>query len=556
MLMINDVSKRFGDTLLFEHVTFSINPGDRLGLVGPNGAGKSTLLRILTGDLPADTGSVFLAPGTTFGYLRQGFSDIPDGTLGDLIDVPTGGLVRAHDAVEHATASFSDPEIDPIEAADALALASDQFEALGGYTALAELDALLDRFGLADVQMDRQLSTLSGGQKTRAGLAGLLVTRPDILVLDEPTNHLDEDALAWLSTFLKDYAGAMLIVSHDRAFLDDVATAILALDDREKAVTRYAGNYSDFIAAKEHEAEEAEAAWHRQQVTVARIKRDIQAAESKSRSIESSTIDYAVRKKAAKIARPAVVRKKKLQRMLDSEDSVERPERRWKLSLDFAEPNGGARDVVRIYGASVRLGDRQVLEGVDLQVRHGDRVALLGANGSGKTTLMRLIAGDLQPDSGEVRLGPGVRVGYFAQEQQTLDPERTVLDHAWQAASMPEGDLRAELHKFLFGGDMVHRRVAELSYGERARLMLALLVLRGTTVLLLDEPMNHLDLEAREEFEDALVSFGGTLIMVLHDRYSVERLATRVVVVRDGHLEEQFAGNVIAADRVTGDISH
>jgi ATP-binding cassette, subfamily F, member 3 len=547
MFMINDVSKRFGDTLLFEHVTFSINPGDRLGLVGPNGAGKSTLLRILTGDLAPDTGSVFRPAGISIGYLRQGFSDIPHGTLGDLIDVPTGGLVRAHDAVEQSTASFGDQEVDPLDAADTLERASDEFEALGGYTTLAELEALLDRFGLTDVQMDRPLSTLSGGQKTRAGLAGLLVTRPDILMLDEPTNHLDADALAWLSSFLADYPGAILIVSHDRAFLDDVATAILALDDREKTITRYAGNYSDFIAAREHEAEEAEAAWHRQQVTVARIKRDIQAAESKSRSIESSTIDYAVRKKAAKIARPAVVRKKKLQRMLDSEEAAERPERRWRLSLDFANPDGGARDVVRIEGASVRLGDRSVLEDVDLQVRHGDRVALLGANGSGKTTLMRLIAGDLEPDSGVVRIGPNVRVGYFAQEQQTLDPKRTILDHARQAASMPEGELRAELHKFLFGGEMVHRRVAELSYGERARLMLSLLVLRGTTVLLLDEPMNHLDLDAREEFEEALASFGGTIIMVLHDRYSVERLATRVVLLEAGRLVEQFVENAIEA---------
>lgn len=547
MFMINDVSKRFGDTLLFEHVTFSINPGERLGLVGPNGAGKSTLLRILTGDLAPDTGSVFRPAGISIGYLRQGFSDIPHGTLGDLIDVPTGGLVRAHDAVEQSTASFGDQEVDPLDAADALERASDEFEALGGYTTLAELEALLDRFGLTDVQMDRPLSTLSGGQKTRAGLAGLLVTRPDILMLDEPTNHLDADALAWLSSFLADYPGAMLIVSHDRAFLDEVATAILALDDREKTVTRYAGNYSDFIAAREHEAEEAEAAWHRHQVTVARIKRDIQAAESKSRSIESSTIDYAVRKKAAKIARPAVVRKKKLQRMLDSEEAAERPERRWRLSLGFADPDGGARDVVRIEGASVRLGDRSVLDDVDLQVRHGDRVALLGANGSGKTTLMRLIAGDLEPDSGVVRLGPNVRVGYFAQEQQTLDPERTILDHARQAASMPEGELRAELHKFLFGGEMVHRRVAELSYGERARLMLSLLVLRGTTVLLLDEPMNHLDLDAREEFEEALASFGGTIIMVLHDRYAVERLATRVILLEAGRLVEQFVGNAIEA---------
>lgn len=534
MLTVNDLAKRFGDTLLFDHVSFSINPGDRIGLVGPNGAGKSTLLRMLVGDDPRDGGAISISPSTTVGYLRQGFADVPNGSLADLLDIPTHGLLTAHRALEAATAAFGDVALDPAVASDAFAYATDRFEALGGYGALAELEGLLDRFGLGDMALDRPLAALSGGQKTRAGLAGLLATRPDVLILDEPTNHLDSEALTWLEDFLVDYPGAVLIVSHDRGFLDAVVTGIFELDPQANALKQYAGGYSAYVAAKRHEEAAAQEAWQRQQVEVARVKRDIQALESRARTIEASTIDYAVRKKAAKIARPGVVRKKKLERMLESEDAAVRPERRWGMALDLAGSAEGARDVVVLSGVRVAFEGREVLKGVDLLVRHGERVAVLGPNGSGKTTLMRVIAGELAPDAGNLRIGANVKVGYFSQEQQTLQLDRTILDHARVAAAMSESDLRTFLHKFLFGGDAVHRRVRNLSYGERARLMLALLVLRGTTLLLLDEPLNHLDIQAREEFEQALEKFPGTILAVLHDRYTVQRLATRVIELRDG----------------------
>ncbi|HWV25129.1 MAG TPA: ABC-F family ATP-binding cassette domain-containing protein [Thermomicrobiales bacterium] len=547
MYTVNDLSKRFGDTLLFEHVTFSINPGDRIGLVGPNGSGKSTLLRLLTGEEPPATGSLSLAPGTRLGYLRQGFADVPDGTLADLLDIPTHGLLAAQRRLDTATTAFADPAADPEAVATSFQLASDEFEARGGYAAVDELEALLDRFGLGDVPLDRHLDSLSGGQKTRAGLAGLLASRPDLLILDEPTNHLDVDALRWLADFLHEYHGAVLIVSHDRGFLDDVATRILAIDPVAHTVSDHAGNYSDYVAARQHEEDEAEAAWKRQQADVARITRDIRAAEGKARTIEANTIDYAIRKKAAKIARPAVVRKRKLERMLDSEDAAEKPVRRWSMSLDFTGPTDGARDVVAVEHVALAFGDHVVLRDVDLLIRHGDRIALTGPNGSGKTTLMRLITGDLEPDSGTVRTGPGVRVGYFAQEQQTLDAAKTVLEQARTVAAMSESDIRTFLHKFLFGGDMPHRLVGDLSYGERARLMLALLVLRETSLLLLDEPLNHLDIESREEFEQALSQFSGTIVMVSHDQYTIDRFATRVIEIRDGTLQE--VTNEISSDR-------
>jgi len=538
MLTVNDLSKRFGDTLLFERVSFSINAGDRIGLVGPNGTGKTTLLRLLTGEDRSDTGSLSIAPETTIGYLKQGFSDLPNGSLGDLLDIPTNGLISSHQELMTATTLLADPDADPVVANDNFERASARFDSLDGYAAMDELEALLGRFGLDGIALERPLAELSGGQKTRAGLAALLSSRPDLLILDEPTNHLDSEALAWLSGFLDGYPGAVLVVSHDRGFLDDVVNQVFAIDPLSRTLTAYAGNYSDFVAARRHEEDEAEAAWHRQQAEVTRIKRDIRAAETKARNIESSTIDYAIRKKAAKIARPAVVRKKKLERMLDSADAAEKPERRWGMSLDFGENPEGARNVVQLDGVSVSLGGQRILHDVDLLIRHGERVALLGPNGSGKTTLMRVITGEIVPDHGTVRIGSGVRAGYFAQEQQSLESTLTVLEQANKAAMMSESELRSFLHKFLFGGESVHRRVGDLSYGERARLMLALLVLKETTLLLLDEPLNHLDIEAREEFEQALSQYTGTTLMVLHDRYAIERIASRCVALEAGRLVE------------------
>ena len=538
MLTISNVSVRLGDLLLFEHVHLNINNGDRIGLVGPNGAGKSTLLRVITGEIRPDTGSTSTAPGTRIGYLRQGFADIPEGVLADVLDIPADGIFAASRELDAATQAFTDPDANIEQVGERFQQATDHFEALGGYQLITEIESLLDQFGLGDIPLDRHVSQLSGGQKTRAGLAALLASRPDLLILDEPTNHLDVSALSWLQQFLLDYQRAFVLVSHDRAFLDETVTQIVAIDPHTKSVRAYAGNYSDYMSEREHDANEAEAAWHRQQLEVAKMQRDIRAAEQKSRNIENSTIDFAVRKKAAKIARPAVVRKKKIERILDSEDAAERPERSWGLSLDFGEPDAGARDVVMLEEATVKYGENTILRDVTQIVRHGERIAITGDNGSGKTSLLKVVAGDLEPASGSIRLGAGVKVGYFSQEQETLNQEITVLEQAGKIVSISETDLRNELHKFLFGGDTVHKRIADLSYGERARLMLALLVLRQTTVLLLDEPLNHLDIDAREQFEQALQRFGGTILMVLHDRYTIDRLATREWHVADGKVTE------------------
>jgi ATP-binding cassette subfamily F protein 3 len=538
VLTVNQVAKRFGDTLILDHVSFVLNPGERVGLVGPNGAGKSTLLRIVAGELTADAGSVSLPPGRRLGHLRQGFADTPHGTLADLLDGPTGGLVSSHEVLEAVIARYGDPDANLEVVAAEHERATERFEAAGGYPVLDELGALLDRFGLGGISHDRSLRELSGGQKTRAGLAALLVSRPDVLILDEPTNHLDIDAQDWLVAFIREYTGAVLMVSHDRGFLDQVVTRIIEIDPDTHGVASYVGTFTDYAAAKRQEEQEQAEAYARQQAYIGRITEDIRGAEHHARTIEANTIDFAVRAKAAKIARPAVVRKRKLERLMESTEYVEKPKLSWGLSVDLGTPQPSGRDVVMIEDATLGYPGVPVLHNVSLHIGHGERVAITGPNGGGKSTLVRTIMGNIPPLAGSVRLGANVTCGYFAQEQDTLDSRLTVLEQARKAGGGSESDMRTYLHKYLFGGEMVHRRIADISYGERARLMLAILVLKGTNLLLLDEPLNHLDISAREEFEQALGQFQGTMLLVLHDRYAIERLASRTIEVRDGAVRE------------------
>lgn len=543
MLTVNSVSKYHGDRLILDNISFTINSGDRLGLVGPNGAGKSTLLSIVAGIDAPDAGSVSANPGVRIGFLRQGFADRADLTLGELVAATserTGAVVTSLARLDAATAALA---ADPVPGMDPLAdydKAVASFEAVGGYQAADEVTSILGRLGLDDIPFSTPLTHLSGGQKTRAGLAALLADQPDLLLLDEPTNHLDLDALAWLEQFLVNYRGAVVIVSHDRAFLDQTVTTILELDIGTRQITRYAGGYSDYLAARVAAEAAQSDAYERQQRTIARITQDIRAVASHAQQTEKETQHDYIRGRAKKVARTAKVRERKLERLLESEDHIDKPERRWGLALEFTAPSESGRDVLTLDQVNVELEGRPILSGVNLRVRHGERIAITGPNGAGKTTLLRTISGDLVPASGHARLGAGVVIGQHNQEQETVRLNQTVLEQVRAAAPISESDARTFLHRFLFSGDMVFQRGGELSYGERSRLALALLVLRGANLLLLDEPLNHLDLDSRTKFEQALSNFGGTILVILHDRYAIERLATRLIEVRDGSVREIF----------------
>ncbi|HYP40613.1 MAG TPA: ABC-F family ATP-binding cassette domain-containing protein [Chloroflexia bacterium] len=545
MLQVQNLRKSYGTATVLAGANFIINDTEHIALIGPNGSGKSTLLRCITGEEQPDAGTIILSPkGITLGYLPQTFR-----TLGDL--TLAGAIASAH-------AELADAEAALQAAADALTSSGDlegamsayesaltRYEALGGYERGHRSASILQGLGLGDVDPATPVSTLSGGQKTRLGLVMLLLREPDLLLLDEPTNHLDVEALEWLEGFVQGYRGAVLVVSHDREFLDRTVTRVLYLDPDTHTIKSYEGNYSDFAAAREQEHESHIEAWKRQQEYIGQVAQDIARLKGGALDIERSTTPRqpGVRVLARKKARLAKSREKKLERYMEADERVEKPRARWWLKLDFGPPPPGGRAVLRMDGVSFAYpGSPALLEDVSLDIQHGERVALVGPNGTGKTTLLRLIDGSLQPNSGQVRIGSNVRLGRLAQEQETLNPGKTVLQTTLLERPMNETEARSFLHFFLFEGESVFRKVSECSLGERSRLQLALLVLRGCNLLLLDEPLNHLDIDGREHFEEALEAFEGTVIVVAHDRTFLHAYPDRMIEVRAGKLHNFEGG--------------
>jgi ATP-binding cassette subfamily F protein 3 len=380
---------------------------------------------------------------------------------------------------------------------------------------------------------------LSGGQKTRLGLATLLLGDADVLLLDEPTNHLDVEALEWLERFLGNYPHAVLVVSHDRVFLDATVSRVLYLDPETREVRSYSGGYSEFAEARRHESELQAEAWRRQEEYVQRVRSDVGRMKSEARAIEVNTTPNqpGVRRHARRKAAVAKSRERKLERYLASDERVDRPRQRWAINLDFGAPPPGGRVMLRCEDLGFAYSGRPALfEHVNLEVRYGQRVAVVGPNGSGKTTLLRLMAGELEPTSGAMHLGVGVRLGVMAQEQETLDSHLSVLETVLRERPMSEQDARSFLPYFLFYGDSVFKSVDACSLGERSRLQLARLVLQGCNLLLLDEPINHLDVESREHFEAALEAFEGSIIVVAHDRAFLRSFSRRTIEVRNGRI--------------------
>jgi ATP-binding cassette subfamily F protein 3 len=539
MLQVQNLSKSYGTVVILDGVSFILNDAEHIGLIGPNGSGKSTILRCITGREQPDSGTIVLSPrGATIGYLAQAFEQLGDSTVSDVLDSARAELAEAEREMQ-AAADALGHSYDMEAALQAYADASAGFEALGGYDREHRAAAVLQGLELADIPPDTLASTLSGGQKTRLGLALLLLQEPDLLLLDEPTNHLDVDALEWLEGFVQGYPNSVLVVSHDREFLDRTVTRVLYLDPEAHNVRSYDGNYSAFEEARQREYEQHVEAWRRQQEYIDKVQRDIGAIKSSARSMELSTTPRqpGLRRLARKKAALAKSREKKLERYMESGERVDKPRPAWWLKLDFGPAPAGGRSVLRVDDVSFAYPGSPTLFGhVSFDVQYGDRIALVGPNGMGKTTLLRLIEGELRPASGTIRLGASVRLGVLAQEQETLDPLKTVLDTVLHERAMSETDARNFLHFFLFSGDDVFRRVSECSLGERSRLQLALLVLRGCNLLLLDEPLNHLDLDGRAHFEEALEAFEGTVIAVAHDRAFLHAYPDRVIEVRDGRV--------------------
>ena len=515
ILQVDHLSFSYGADTVFEDVSFTMALGEKLALVAPNGQGKSTLLKLIAGELTADEGRVLMPKGTRVGYLHQSHEPDPTGTV---LDALLATFVEARAARHRLTAAEEAAASGTEEALERLAAAQDRFTQTGADAIEREVSAIAHQVRFSDQDLSRMVSSLSGGERGRLQLAVVLAAKPDLLLLDEPTNHLDLETVYWLEGFLRSYRGAVIIVSHDRAFLD--ATCPRTAELGMFAFRDYALKYSDYVVARDEDLERE------------------RKAVMEQRDYIAKTEEYIRRNIAGQNTKIAQGRRK----MLEKLERLENPDDVWasarKLGMRFAPSRRTGDIVFEAKGLGAARGGRTLFEGVEVLVKRLDRVAIVGPNGAGKSTLLKLLAGQGWPeDKGEVRQGTNLDVGYFDQHLESLDPDKSCVDIIRGVRpDMVVDAVRQYLARFRFYGEDPFRAVRSMSGGERTRLALAKLLLVPRNVLLLDEPTNHLDIPACEILEEALAHFDGTVLLVSHDRYFLERVATRLIHLEEGRV--------------------
>ncbi len=523
ILTVSNVAKSFGSEQLFSEVNFTLAAGQKMGLIGRNGGGKTTLLKIILGQETPDPSvvnniplpaRVALATGRHLGYLRQEAPVYPEHTIGEEIDSALAPMRAIQARITDAEHAMSDAKNDAAmeRAMENYTAAHDEFEARGGYAIEDERDAVLLRLGFGPETLGKRVGACSGGEQTRLALAKLVLTRPDLLVLDEPTNHLDIAATEWLEQFVKEYPGAVLLVSHDRYFLDAVTDTTAELEFQR--LTIYKGNYSHYRRQKEERIAVQQAMYENQQAEIERLKGLIKrnmGADANASNIRLKTIG-------------------RIERM-DKVEAVRTDTTRVKARIDAAGAGRIGREVVRLTDVSKTYGTRTLFRHLNAAVERDDRIGLVGPNGTGKTTLVKILLGAETPTTGEVSFGNNVKVAYFSQHAtDDLDTNMTVLECLLEEAiGFTETEARNHLARFLFTGDDVKKRVAMLSGGEKNKLALSRLLLRPCNLLILDEPTNHLDIESCENLTEMLTGYQGTLMLISHDRYLLNAVTTKTL---------------------------
>ena len=525
ILSAQHIAKSFGVNAVLRDVSLTVQQGDRIGLVGVNGCGKSTLMRILAGLDSQDGGEISLVRGTCIGYLaQQNMVTSGETVWNELQKVyePVFAMEKKLRELENEMAhAHTDPQRFAQLSADYDRL-TQRFEEADGYSWKSMVSGVLNGLGFKPAQYDQCVDSLSGGEQTRLCLARLLLQKPDLLLLDEPTNHLDMETLQWLENYLAAYKGSVLVISHDRYFLDHVCTGIVEI--LMGSSEQYNGNYTRYIAQRQERFESRMRAYEIQQKEIERQ----QAIIARYRMFNRE-----------KSIRAAESREKALDRM----EKLEKPVDERAIRFSFEARRRTGEDVLQLTEMSKSFGEKHLFHDLTLRVRAGDRVALIGPNGVGKSTLIKIIVGEEQPDTGFIRYGSNVDIGYYDQHQSTLHADKTVLDEVWDRfPQMEQSNVRGALGMFLFTGDDVFKPIHTLSGGEKGRVALTALMLRKDNLLLLDEPTNHLDMDSREVLEDALADFGGTIITVSHDRYFINRIANRIIEMQPDGVTE-YIGN-------------
>lgn len=511
ILSCSNIDKTFVDNHVIKNASFHIEDYEKAAIVGINGAGKSTLLKIIVGDLPADAGLVTFAKDKSFGYLAQHQAVDSENTLFD-------ELLTVKQEVLELESSIRQCELDMKSAdGDALELLlkkytnmTHRFEAINGYAYKSEITGILKGLGFAEAEFDKKVATLSGGQKTRIALGKLLLQKPDLIMLDEPTNHLDLNAITWLETFLLNYKGAVIIVSHDRYFLDKITTKIIELDNG--IVSSFKGNYSDYAIQKEHLRTEQMNAYLNQQ-------REIKHQEAVIDKLKQFNREKSIRRAESR------------EKMLDKIERLEKPvEVNADMKLKLTPYRTSGNDVMRIQGLSKSFGQNTLFTDVSFEIKRGEHVAIIGDNGTGKTTLLKIINELIPADKGEIKLGANVEIGYYDQEHHVLHMDKTLFEEiSDEYPYLTNTEIRNTLAAFLFTGEDVFKKISALSGGERGRVSLAKLMLSEANFLILDEPTNHLDITSKEILEAALNAYEGTVLYVSHDRYFINKTASRIL---------------------------
>ncbi|MBQ0017953.1 MAG: ABC-F type ribosomal protection protein [Clostridiales bacterium] len=524
IMSASEINKTYGTDIVLEDVSFSVDSGDRIGIVGPNGCGKTTLLSIIAGQNEPSSGKIYIRNELSIAYLKQKNIFFEKGTVIEEAEKSFTHFYEMEQKLAELQEKISDYDSPNFESdLEKFTHLNEEYERAGGLTYKSELSAVLRNMGFSDEDRNKKIETLSGGERTRLALACLLLRKPDVMMLDEPTNHLDLKMLGWLENYLKSYKGTILVVSHDRYFLDKLVNRIFDMQDG--TLTDYRGNYSEFLVKRAERMEVMLREYEKQQKEIARQEEII-------RRFKQHNTEHLVKR--------AQSREKRLAHM----KVLEKPQiKNTRMKLGFDQNYKSGSDVVIAENIEKSFGSRKLFDGVSLDIKKGERICIIGDNGIGKTTLLKILIGQETADDGYLKIGYNVDFGYYDQGQRLLDDGETVLGEMKNAYHLySDTEMRSLLGRFLFIGDDVFKSVSSLSGGEKAKLSLLKLMLSGANTLVLDEPTNHLDIESKEVVEEALLEFEGTLIIVSHDRYLLTRIPDRILELTENGMKE-YKGN-------------